>query len=254
LAKLCHQPAAEFLDVAVGLGYSSGPQMGSSEQKKGWRLMRRRQVLMPTWRGWLLLLVLLLVLGCTCVRGLYRFLAITDRVPDGVLVVEGWVPDIALTNAITEFHGGRYKMLFVTGSPVELGGPLASYKTYADIGAATLVASGMSTNSVQPVPAPAVPQDRTYTCAVALRQWFKAHGGAPSRLTLMTEGPHARRSRLMFQFALGKDVKVGVIAGEPRDYDPAKWWRYSAGVRTVLSEAIAYTYARFIFRPRAERD
>jgi len=35
--------------------------------------------------------------------------------------------------------------------------------------------------------------------------------------------------------------------------DPLQcWWKTSAGVRSVISEAIAYGYARLLFRPRAE--
>jgi len=69
----------------------------------------------------------------------------------------------------------------------------------------------------------------------------------------MTLGPHARRSRLLFQKAFGKEVKVGVISVEDRDYDPAHWWRSSEGVREVLGEAIAYFYAKFFFSPSSRR-
>ena len=68
----------------------------------------------------------------------------------------------------------------------------------------------------------------------------------------MTEGPHARRSRLLFQRALGPQTAVGIIAIQPRDYQPTRWWRYSSGVRNVTSEFIAYFYAKIIFRPGAE--
>ena len=65
-------------------------------------------------------------------------------------------------------------------------------------------------------------------------------------------GPHARRSRLLFEKAFGRDTRVGIIALEDRDYDPAHWWKSSQGVRTVTDELIAYGYARLLFHPAAQ--
>ena len=70
-----------------------------------------------------------------------------------------------------------------------------------------------------------------------------------SSFDIVTQGPHARRSRLLYEKAFGGDVEVGVIATEDPKYDPAHWWRSSEGVREVMSEAIAYGYARLFFHP-----
>ncbi len=83
--------------------------------------------------------------------------------------------------------------------------------------------------------------------AVALKQWWRAHGMAPTNVNLFSVGPHARRSRLLFKRALGKEVSVGVVAFSPGDYDVRHWWRSSQGFRTVTSEFIAYCYARAMF-------
>ena len=34
-----------------------------------------------------------------------------------------------------------------------------------------------------------------------------------------------------------------------RDFDPARWWHFSQGVRSMIDESIAYVYARFCFKP-----
>jgi hypothetical protein len=62
-------------------------------------------------------------------------------------------------------------------------------------------------------------------------------------------GPHARRSRWLYQRAFGDAVAVGVIAAVPRSYDPAAWWRSSDGARTVLSELAGWVWVRLIFDP-----
>jgi hypothetical protein len=37
------------------------------------------------------------------------------------------------------------------------------------------------------------------------------------------------------------------------DYDAKHWWQYSEGVRDVLSEGVAYLYAKFFFWPGAAK-
>ena len=54
-----------------------------------------------------------------------------------------------------------------------------------------------------------------------------------------------RRTRMLFQEAFGSDATVGVISLKDPDYNAARWWRYSEGVREVLGESIAWCYAEF---------
>jgi hypothetical protein len=68
-------------------------------------------------------------------------------------------------------------------------------------------------------------------------------------LDVYSLGPHARRSRWLYQRAFGDAVAVGVIAGVPRAYDPAVWWQSSEGARVVLSELAAWLWARTRFDP-----
>ena len=217
-----------------------------------WGLLSRRPCLVPTLRGWLVLAATLAAVVITGARALGPFLTTNDPLPGGVLVIEGWAPDYAMEAAIAEFRRNHYDKLFVTGIPLEQGAPLSEYKTYAELGAAVLVKLGLDTNAVQAVPAPGVRQDRTYSMAMALRNWLRDHGMSPAKVNLMTLGPHARRSRLLFEKALGNEVAVGITSIPSRDFDPAHWWRSSAGVRDVIGETLAYGYARLLFRPPRE--
>jgi hypothetical protein len=70
---------------------------------------------------------------------------------------------------------------------------------------------------------------------------------APTNVNLFSLGPHARRSRLLFRRALGKEVTVGVVALSSGDYDARHWWRTSQGFRSVTGELIAYCYVRAMF-------
>jgi uncharacterized SAM-binding protein YcdF (DUF218 family) len=215
-------------------------------------LLHRRQCVVPTLRGWVVLALSLAVLTLICGRELRPFLAVTDPVPGGVLVVEGWVPDYMLEAAIAEFRQNHYAKLFVTGTPLQQGAPLSEYTNFAYLGAASLVKLGLSTNDVQAVPTGLTRRDRTYATALSLKHWWRQHDSAPTKINLITAGPHARRSRLLFQKALGNGVKVGVTAIGDREYDERRWWRYSQGVRVMIGEVLAYAYARFLFYPPDE--
>lgn len=226
-------------------------QAAVPKKNRSW-LWRWRECRVPTWRGWLLIIVGISAVSIIGIRGAYSFLALNDPRPGGVLVVEGWAPDYALETAVAEAKQYSYQKIFVTGGPIEWGEPLSQYKTYAELGTATLLALGMDTNLVQAVPAPRVRQDRTYSCAVALKKWTDAHGVELTRLNLLTVGPHARRSRLLFRKAFGDDIPIGVIAVAEPNYDTRHWWRSSNGFREVTGEAIAYFYARVLFHEREQ--
>src|SRR5207245_8975449 len=97
---------------------------------------------------------------------------------------------------------------------------------------------------VQMIPSQVIGRDRTYSSAIALRRWLRDHNMALRSINVVTEDAHARRTRLLFQKALGNDVRVGIISIPNPDYDAKHWWRYSEGVREVIGEGIAYTYAK----------
>ncbi len=117
------------------------------------------------------------------------------------------------------------------------------------MGAELLKKWGLPDERLQMVPSRVMDRDRTYGSAVALRNWFRDHNMAVSSIDVVTEDLHARRTRLLFQKALGDKVAVGVIAIPNPDYDANHWWSYSEGVKDVVSEAFAYIYARLFFIP-----
>jgi uncharacterized SAM-binding protein YcdF (DUF218 family) len=203
-----------------------------------------------SWKGWLVIGVLAIGLVSWSVAGVYRFLAVTDRTNTNALVVEGWVHEYAIRAAINEFNAGHYEHMFTTGGPiVGMGGYTNDYNTSASVGAGRLKAEGFSPNNIQMVPSRVSDRDRTYNAGRALRNWFTEHHVTVHGINVITEDVHARRTRLLFQKALGDDIKVGVIAAPNPDYDPKYWWRYSDGVREVIGESIAYAYARLFFWP-----
>ncbi|MCU0772154.1 MAG: YdcF family protein [Verrucomicrobia bacterium] len=218
--------------------------LGVMRRGRGWRL---------TGRGWALVALVFLAGLLGFLLGIHPFLAVQAPVRADVLVVEGWAADYAIKAAAREFEQGGYATVYVTGGPMERGAPLSEYRTYAALGAAVLDYFGAPTNHTQAVPAPKVRRDRTYASALALRDWMEAQDESPTALNVLTIGPHARRSRLLYEKAFAGTCRIGVIPIEPQEYDPDRWWAYSAGVRTVMSETVAYFYARVFFRFSSDR-
>ncbi len=210
------------------------------------RLIKRQEMWTLTAPGWVIAIALIISVMFFSITHLYPFLAVTSPIKADVLVVEGWLTDYGIEQAFTEFKNGSYRQIFTTGGPVERGFYLAEYKTFAGIAAATLKKLGVQPEKVTVVPTPDVIKDRTHASAIALRQW-QAYSNLPIKsMNLLTSDAHARRSWLIFQQVLAPEIKVGVIAAKPFNYNAKKWWISSEGVRTVISETIAYIYALFV--------
>jgi uncharacterized SAM-binding protein YcdF (DUF218 family) len=224
-------------------------QPSSPSAKKLFGCFTRRERWGLSLRGWLVLILSAGIFGTIWLLNVQPFLAQTRRVDTRILVVEGWVQEYAARAALKEFDGGHYEKIYTTGGPVVGSLEENDFNTLASVGADLLVKVGLPRELVQMVPSHIRGRDRTYSSAVALREYFRSHGLTVKSFNLLTESTHARRSRMLFQDAFGPDVEVGVVAVPDPDYDPAHWWRYSEGVRTVLSESIAWVYAEFLFRP-----
>ena len=218
--------------------------------QKLWGMLVRKERWGLSWGGRLLVTSLVVVGGYVMIVNIHPFLAVTHRVNANVLVVEGWVSRYAINAAAAEFRNGSYERIFTTGGPVEgSGGYVNDYQTSASVGADLLKKVGVTDESLQMVPSHVIGRDRTYSSAAALRDWFRDHNLTVNKINLLTEDCHARRSRLLYEKAFGKNVSVGIIAVPNPDYDPKYWWRYSDGVREVIGESIAYLYARLCFYP-----
>src|SRR5438552_4063387 len=223
---------------------------GDHLSQKLWGIVTRKERWGLSWRGWLLVTSAGLVAAYLAFLNIHPFLAITHRVNTNVLVVEGATQRYAIRGGAEEFKNGSYQRIFTTGGPVEgNGGYTNDYNTSASVAAESLEKFGVPDYLVQMVPSRVIARERTYSSAVALRDWFRDHDLPVHSINVLTQGAHARRTRLLYQKAFGKNVAVGVIAVSNPDYDPTQWWRYSDGVREVIGESIAYIYARFFFYP-----
>ena len=209
--------------------------------------IRECRVLTPT--GWATFLMAFGSVLVVIVLIIHPFLAPIKPVEGDVLVVAGFLPNYALKQVKDQFEEGHYKLLVTVGGKYTTGHPMAQYKSEADWTASSLNAQGVLLGKIIPVSITIYPRkDRTYHKALAVQKRLNKAGFTQASIDVISIGVHARRSWVLFKKAIPL-MDVGVIAITPNNYDTSRWWLSSEGVRKVISESIAYLYARFIFSP-----
>lgn len=209
--------------------------------------VRRREVWQLTWRARLLLLALIVGACVVLVRGIGGFLAVNEPVGARYLVVEGWMPQFTYEYAAELNRKYHYQRVIAVGAMPDYALSNGTPREFAAVG--SLVAAGIPESSIVEAMGGAVHQDRTYHSALNVRKWLASQHIESVSVDVLTLGPHARRSRLLFRQALGPGANVGVISVPDPRFDLAHWWRTSEGVRSIVGETIAYVYARFFFDP-----
>ena len=209
--------------------------------------IRERRVLTPV--GWAVFSIAFGSVLVSIILFVHPFLAPTKPVEGDVLVVERLLPNYALKQVKDQFEEGHYKLLVTVGGKYTTGHPMEQYKSEAGWTASRLNAQGVLLGKIIPVAITIYPRkDRTYYKALAVQKRLKKAGFAQASIDVVSSGVHARRTWLLFEKAF-PSVDVGVIAIRPENYDTSRWWLFSEGVRSVISESVAYLYARFIFNP-----
>jgi hypothetical protein len=200
-------------------------------------------------KGWMVFAVGMTAIVFGLVRGARPFLTVNNGGNGDILVVEGWISSRRVDRAANAFRQGHYQRVVVVKNVYKEGDKWESGAYTADWVARDLVANGVPTNKIQLLFCPAVRRDRTYACAIAVRQWLEQNALSVKSIDIATVAVHTRRSRFLYEKAFGNDMAVKAIALPDVDYDADHWWRSSEGVREVPFELLAYLYVRFFFSP-----
>lgn len=204
-------------------------------------LFRRRNVWLPTPLGWLVLALVAAVPVIVWWFGAERFLAVTDRQPADVLVVEGWIGLDGFRAVKQEFESGGYRHV-VTAGGRHYNRWGDEHWNYAEEAGKVLVRMGVPADRIIVARADDNGNQRTHASAVAVRRELAALKLQPAAVNVITIGAHARRSRLIFARVL-KPVEVGVISWTPPEYDRAEpWWRSSDRSEEIVKETAGYPF------------
>ncbi len=199
--------------------------------------------------GWLVLVIIIILTLFIGFRNIFSILAPVHREKTDVLVLEGFISDYVLKDAMKEFTNNHYKLLITTGTPLEYGDLLAPYRNTARVAGMSLLRLGFDSTKLIMIGTDEIRNDRTYNSAIRLKKWIRANRPDIKAINLMTMSVHGGRSWLLFEAALGDSISVGIISVPNFYYGPANWWRSSKGVRETVNELIGYFYVRFFFRP-----
>lgn len=205
------------------------------------RLLARRTLWWPTWRGWLVLVLLVAALPIWWFVYGEAFLSVTARVPAKALIVEGWIGRDGVRAAKEEFETGGYRYLVATGGYTGEGW-LDRRWSYAEIVEEELLRLHLPREQL--IVAKTSPTDnrRTYESAVAGKEALEQRKVRFLAVNVFTRGPHARRSRLVFSKAFGGSTQVGVISWSPPGATEGPWWRSSERAREFIGETAGYLY------------
>ena len=177
---------------------------------------------------------------------IYGFLAVSNPVGEGVLVVEAWIPAKTLEESAIVFGSGRYRYLVIVGGPMQESGSKSNDPTtWADLAASRLEKLGFDTKKLVQISVPAVSSGRTLAGATAVKSWLGSSRISVCCVDVFTVGPHARKSWILTRYALGDGYRVGIIAGSPDSYDPRFWLASRRGIWVVVRNLTGYVYSKF---------
>jgi hypothetical protein len=196
------------------------------------RLVKEKECLVPTFFGWLVMLAALALCVTFYLRNIHSFLSISKPVKAQVLIVEDWLRPESLESAASEFNDHGYVLLLLLGEE----------KRWV---VSILEKAGVDKKKIVTVPIQPVRKDRTFSSAIAAKNWLLSSGMSGEAVNVFVLGAHSRRSLMLFEKAFGSDFEIGVISCENVEYDPQRWWESSAGFKTVVDETIAYIYTQF---------
>jgi len=214
------------------------------EITKFWGLFSYKLQWGLTIQGWLFISLGVLLIIWLLVIKIHPFLTPNQPIDADILLVEGWIDDDLVKEAIAEFYRGNYQLIITTGCPLIKGHFLAQYKNFADLTTATLIYLGFDQDKIVSIPSEWVQVNRTYNSALAVRNWLLNSPQSFQGINIYSYDVHTRRSWLLYRQTLSPEFQVGVIGNPSQFYDPQCWWTSSAGVRTVIPETIAYLYVK----------
>jgi hypothetical protein len=227
--------------------------MGKAFSSFSTRFVQRQMVWWPTRLGWLcgMMFVATCVISWTLLAE--RWLSLTAREPAKVLVVEGWIGLEGMKAAADEFNLGKCDLVVGTGGLTGERWNVARWN-YAEMATKELRRLGIPPEQVLPARAREIESQRTFEAAVAAWKALQAAGVRPQAINVLTRGPHARRSRLIYARVFGDDTKVGVISWTPESEVATPWWGSSDRASDLIKESVGYPFELFLNSGRSSNS
>lgn len=209
---------------------------------------KRREIWLPTLLSVFIAIILLAGASFLTLKNIATFLAKNQPVGSGYLVVEGWLGEPALLEALAVFNKGDYQFMITTGGP-DTRQIVPQYPNHAEVAAAFLVKNNFPTSKLVVIPTPASAQDRTYLSAVMVRNWLDKNDSKTQYFDVFSGDVHARRTALLYDMAFNNTKQIGIIAATPNGFELPYWWRTSEGAKSVVIELAGLIWVSCCFYP-----
>jgi hypothetical protein len=167
------------------------------------------------------------------------FFSLTQPVTPDILIVEGWLRSEGVRAAAEEFGRGAYRYVVATGGMMWDRADNEP-STYAERAKQQLIESGVPASRIIVASAGEIEHERTFKSAIAAWRSIQHAGVRPTTINVFTLGPHAMRSRLVYEKVFAPDVPVGVIAFIPPEYHTEPWWQSMSRTRCLIKEIVGY--------------
>jgi uncharacterized protein len=212
-------------------------------------LFRKRLIYVPTIWGTLFLVAIFSFISYLLLIRTYIFLAPEKEPRSKILVVEGWIDEISVGNALKLYQSRDYEYLIITGVPITQWTFSSPFTNMADATAESIKRMYFPDTLYRVIVPSNILRDRTYTSALALKMKLEEWQLPYKDFDLYTVGAHARRSYLVYRKAFHDDRYIGLIADTDSSFDSKEWFGTSRGFRIVIGELISYFYAYLFFHP-----
>ncbi|MCD4698603.1 MAG: hypothetical protein K8S16_20430 [Bacteroidales bacterium] len=214
------------------------------------RLVKQRVCYRLTFAGWLLILGFNFLLIFFILKYISIFLVVNKPLDTKILIIDGLLPGYAYDSIVKLIEKDKYKYVITTGVDVDYTFNSDEQFNIADFSFKILSTKDIKNCKLHSAPAHLIYRDRTYSSAIALKDWFITQRIFPGEINVVSFSCHSRRTWVLYRKAFRDFARVGIISIRDQSYNYTKWYYYSRGVRQVLSETIGYLYSSIFFHPK----
>jgi hypothetical protein len=186
---------------------------------------------------------LILPLAVFMIIGLHPFLSLNRPIDAKVLVIEGWLPEEALNYAANIFRNSRYELILTNGGNVKSKYSSMIDSTYADLSKNYLIQMGVDKEQIISIKTKKIRNSKTYNTALSTIDWLITNKKSIKAINVVSLGPHARKSYILYKKAAKGEINVGIISIPPVDYHPFLWCLSLYGIQFVIKNLIGFLYA-----------
>jgi hypothetical protein len=163
-----------------------------------------------------------------------------------VLLVEGWVDIYTLKFVKNEFSKGSYKYILISGmegEPASGRNIVENTDSNASYIAQKLINRGIDSSEVKVAACHSTSIHRTFSMALAVRDWLNLNDPSIRRVNICTEYSHGRKTWSAYKRVLGDKITAGIFTF-PKEQTPISQWFFKrVGFRHQMYSLLGYIYA-----------